>query len=45
MGEETRKVMERPAMSMEDKTKLLKEIALSAHNLFDNAEKGGEEDG
>lgn len=46
MGEETRKVMERPAMSMDDKEKFLREIALSAREIFDEDEtKGGEEDG
>lgn len=46
MGEETRKAMERPAMSMEDKERFLREIALSAREIFDEDEvKGGEEDG
>ena len=46
MGEETRKVMERPTMSMDDKEKFLREIALSAREIFDEDEtKGGEEDG
>lgn len=44
MGEETRKVMTRPTMTLEDKERLLKEMAFSAQELFAD-EKGGEING